>query len=76
MGDNDDSKMGDDNTIVGNVPPRRMGSRNTIVGATNEGGNAIVNRAGTSIGANAGWDRTSVIIGSGAGANIGKNKKG
>ena len=71
---NDNSDFGDDNTIVGNVRvPTRMGSRNTIVGATDAQGNSIHN-IGTSIGAGAGFDPASVIIGSGAGANLGRKK--
>ena len=71
----DDTEMGDDNTLYGKLNvPKKMGSRNTIVGATDERGRSIVNTP-TSIGAGAGFDPTSVIIGSGAGANIGRKKR-
>jgi hypothetical protein len=69
---NNDDEMGDDNTLYGNVQPRRMGSRNTIVGPTH-GTNTIL-PAGTSVGYGAGHDPTSVIIGAGAGAGLNRRK--
>lgn len=70
----EDSEWGDDNTLYGNVsPPKKMGSGNTIVGATDDRGNTII-RTGTSVGAGAGFDPSGVIIGSGAGANLGGRK--
>jgi len=62
---------GDDNTVIGEAP-ERMGSRNTIVNFSDANGDTILNRGSVSIGAGAGFDPTSVIIGSGAGANLGK----
>lgn len=70
----DELEMGDDNTVYGKVtPPKKMGSPNTIVGTTDEKGNTII-RSGTSIGAGAGHDPASVIIGAGAGAHIGRKR--
>lgn len=69
----DDDEMGDDNTLYGNVNPRKMGSRNTIVGPTH-GTNTII-PGGTSVGHGAGFDPTGVIIGSGAGAGLNRKKK-
>lgn len=70
----DDEEIGDDNTYVNATPPRKAGSRNTVVGPT-QGTDAIYNRPGTSIGAGAGYSPTGVIIGSGAGAGLNKKKK-
>lgn len=71
----DDTEMGDNNTLYGNVkPPKKMGSGNTIVGPTDAHGNTIINTP-TSVGAGAGFDPTGVIIGAGAGANLGRKKK-
>jgi hypothetical protein len=62
--------MGNYNTIIGKVAtPPIMGSGNTIVGATDEFGNAIINQP-TSIGYKAGYAPDSVIIGAFAGANL------
>jgi len=67
---------GDDNTVVGRVPKNmKLGSRNTIVNFDDGNGNCIV-PGGVSIGANAGYDPTGTIIGSGAGANLGKKRDG
>ncbi len=63
--------MGDDNTIIGDVTLRSMGSGNTIVGATDDRGNTILNRGGTAIGRGARADSTSIAIGAGAGAGNG-----
>jgi len=64
MGDNDDPEpeMGDDNTLVGNVDYRRMGSGNTIVGGT-EGTNTFVRQPGTAIGAGAEAGPHGIAIG-------------
>lgn len=75
VSDDTTDEAGDDNTVIG-TPPKRMGSRNTIVNFSDANGNTLLNRPGTSIGAGAGFDPTSVIIGAGAGANIGKKPKG
>lgn len=65
------SRMGNDNTIVGNVLiPENMGDGNTIVGATDANGNTILNRGGTAIGRNAQADQTTVAIGANAGAGV------
>lgn len=73
MSDNDDTEMGDFNTLYGKVKrPKRMGFGNTIVGATDDRGNTIV-PGGTSVGFGAGHaDPTTVHMGAFAGANIGK----
>jgi hypothetical protein len=60
------SSIGDNNTIVNAPTPQSMGSGNTIVGPTDQAGNAIVNKGGTTIGAGACGDSTSVVIGAGA----------
>lgn len=71
----DDTEMGDDNTLYGKVNvPKKMGSRNTIVGPTEANGDIRIS-GGTSAGAGAGFDPTGVIIGAGAGANLGRKKK-
>lgn len=57
--------IGDDNTIVGNVPPRSMGSRNVIVGPTDDKGDIRLG-GGTAMGYGARADPTSVAVGSGA----------
>lgn len=69
----DDLEMGNDNTLYGKVSAKRMGSRNTVVGPTDDKGNTII-LPGTSVGFEAGSDPTSIMIGSGAGRNIGKKK--
>jgi hypothetical protein len=57
--------IGDDNTIIGNVPSRSMGSRNVIVGSTDDKGNVRLG-GGTAMGYGARADPTSVAVGSGA----------
>jgi hypothetical protein len=65
--------VGSRNTVIGTMPSS-MGSGNTFVDFTDANGNTIL-KPGTSIGAGAGFDPTSVIIGADAGANIGKKPK-
>jgi hypothetical protein len=61
--------QGSNNTVVGNVPARTInGNENTIVGATDDHGNTILNRGGTAIGAGAHADPTSIAIGANAAA--------
>jgi hypothetical protein len=64
----DESFVGDDNVVVGKAP-RRMGSRNTIVNATDEHGNVIVNKGPTAIGHRAQADGDGIAIGTEAGAS-------
>ena len=58
---------GSENTIVGKVPYSIEGSGNTIVGPTDDHGNTII-QPGTTIGAGAKGNQTSVVIGAGAGS--------
>lgn len=58
-------KMGDENTIVGNVRMANMGSRNTIVGPTDSNGNTFITQPGAyGFGAQAGPG--SIAIGANA----------
>ncbi len=58
--------MGSNNTIVNVPPPASMGSGNTIIGPTDSRGNTIISQPGTTIGAGACGNSTSVVIGAGA----------
>jgi hypothetical protein len=60
-------EWGDDNTVIGPTP-KRMGSRNTIVGAVDGSTSTVFNKGGTAVGAGARADSSSVAIGSRAGA--------
>jgi len=60
---------GDDNVIYSARPGTRIrGSRNTIVGATDDRGNTILNQGGLAVGYGARADDTSIAIGVGASA--------
>jgi hypothetical protein len=65
-------EVGDYNTLIGKVSmPKRMGHGNTIVGATDDRGNTILNKS-MSVGYKAGSAPDSIIIGAFAGSNLGK----
>ena len=66
---NQTSSIGNNNTIYGNVPARKMGSGNTIIGATDSHGNTIITQAMT-VGYGARGGQGSIVIGafSGSGA--------
>lgn len=71
---NRDCDCGDVNTLYGNVrPPETMGSDNTIVGSTDINSNKFIHCSARA-GDGASLDPAIVIIGAGAGANIGKKK--
>jgi hypothetical protein len=61
----DTPSMGDDNTIIGNVNPGKMGNGNTIIGPTDEKGNVILNQS-MAVGRNAKAGEGSIAIGAGA----------
>lgn len=73
VSDEPQDEMGDDNTYVNASPPKKAGSRNTVVGPTH-GTNALFRTGGISIGANAGYDPKGTFIGSGAGGGLRKKK--
>ncbi|MDB5584055.1 MAG: hypothetical protein JWR80_9231 [Bradyrhizobium sp.] len=70
----DNGEMGDENVVMGKQPFRKIGSRNVVIGATDNNGNTILNKPMT-VGYGARGGPGSIVIGAYAGAGS-KQKDG
>ena len=65
---NTQSTIGNQNTFINFIPKGKVGSGNTVIGATDDRGNVIFDQGGTAIGTDACAGSTSVAIGAYASA--------